>query len=145
VANAIIGREAEIVAIERFLERARLGPAALVIEGEAGIGKTTVWVEAVRIAEACAFRVLQARPAESEVQLSYAALADLVGRVFEETRSALPAVQERALAATLLRAEADEVAEPRTTATALIGVLTALAAERPMLLAFDDVLWLDAA
>lgn len=145
MANAIIGREAEIVAIERFLERARLGPAALVIEGEAGIGKTTVWVEAVRIAKAYAFRVLQARPAESEAQLSYAALADLVGRVFEETRPALPAVQERALAAALLRAEADEVAEPRTTATALIGILTALAAERATLLAIDDVQWLDAA
>jgi DNA-binding CsgD family transcriptional regulator len=145
VANAIIGREAEIVAIERFLERARLGPAALVIEGEAGIGKTTVWGEAVRIAEAREFRVLHARPAESEAQLSYAALADLVGRVFEEARPALPAVQERALGAALLRAEADEVAEPRTTATALIGILTVLAAERPMLLAIDDVQWLDAA
>ncbi len=145
MANAIIGREAEIVAIERFLERARLGPAALVIEGEAGIGKTTVWIEAVRLAKAGAFRVLQARPAESEAHLSYAALADLVGHAFDEARPALPPLQERALAAALLRAEADEVAEPRTTATAVIGVLTALAAERPLLLAIDDVQWLDAA
>ena len=56
-------------------------PAALVVEGEAGIGKTTVWLEAVRLGEARAFRVLQARPAESEARLSYAALADLLGDV----------------------------------------------------------------
>src|SRR6266511_2586401 len=82
---------------------------------------------------------------EGEAELSYTALTDLVGDAFEETLAALPAPQERALATALLRVEADESADARTTATALVGVLTALAAERPVLLAVDDVQWLDAA
>jgi tetratricopeptide (TPR) repeat protein len=85
------------------------------------------------------------RPAESEARLSYAALADLVGDVFDETRSALPAPQERALGTALLRMETSEAVDPRTTATALASVLTALAAERPVLVAVDDVQWIDPA
>lgn len=121
------------------------GPNALVIEGEVGIGKTTVWLEALALAEARSYRVLRARPAEVEATLSYTVIADLVGTAFDETRAALPAPQERALAAALLRAELDEPVEMRTTATALVGVLTALAAEQPVLLAIDDVQWLDTA
>ena len=118
---------------------------ALVIEGEAGIGKTTVWLAAVRAAESRALRVLKARPAEREAKLSYAALADLVGAAFDETRAMLPPVQERALGAALLRAEADEATHARTTATALVSVLAALAAQGPVLVAVDDVQWLDPA
>ncbi|MBA3383718.1 MAG: ATP-binding protein [Actinobacteria bacterium] len=145
MASAIVGREAELAAVARFLDSLQAGAAALVIEGEAGIGKTTVWREAVRGAESRSLRVLQARPAESEAKLSYAALADLVGDAFDEARAALPAPQERALAAALLRTEPDEAADPRTTATALVGVLTELSSGRPLVVAIDDVQWLDAA
>jgi DNA-binding CsgD family transcriptional regulator len=89
--------------------------------------------------------VLQARAAETEVQLSYAALADLAGADFEATRRTLPPIQERALAAALLRAEAAEPAEPRTIATAFVGVLASLATSTPVLVAIDDVQWLDPA
>ena len=143
--NAIVGREAELGAVERFLDGVPTGPTALVIEGEAGIGKTTVWLAAVEAAESRALRVLKARPAESEAKLSYAALADLVGAAFDETRAMLPPVQERALGAALLRAEADEATHARTTATALVTVLATLAAQGPVLVAVDDVQWLDPA
>lgn len=143
--NAIVGREAELIAVERFLDNVPTGPSALVIEGEAGIGKTTVWLAAVGAAESRALRVLKARPAESEAKLSYAALADLVGEGFDETRASLPPVQERALAVALLRAEADETAHARTTATALVSVLSTLADSELVLLAIDDVQWLDPA
>jgi hypothetical protein len=145
VSSAIIGREAELRAVERFLDGLAAEPRALVLDGEAGIGKTTLWLAAVAAAGARSFRVLQARPSESEARLSYAALADLVGTVFEDWRAALPPVQERALAAALLRADADEAADARTTATALVTVLGELAAEAPTLVAIDDVQWLDAA
>ena len=128
--DAIVGREAELSAVERFLDSVPTGPVALVIEGEAGIGKTTVFAEGLRAADARGFRVLQARPAESEAKLSYAALADLVGEIFDDTRAALPPVQERALAAALLRAEVDEAPSLRTTATALVGAGSA-ATSRP--------------
>ena len=145
VHTAIVGREPELALVAGFLDGVASWPAALLVEGEAGIGKTTVWLEAVREAEARPFRVLQSRPAESETTLSYAALADLVGEGFDETRTLLPPVQERALAAALLRADGDEVAHARVTGTALVGVLTALAEEEPVVLAIDDVQWLDPA
>jgi DNA-binding CsgD family transcriptional regulator len=145
VAEAIVGREAELGAIERFLRRVPEAAAALLIEGEAGIGKTTVWLEAVRGGHARGFQVLELRPSESEAQLSYVGLADLLDGVFDATRAALPNVQERALAAALLREEADRAADPRTTATALVAVLAQLAASGPVLLAIDDVQWLDSA
>ncbi len=143
--DSVIGRERELSAVNAFIESIPSGPRALLLEGEAGIGKTTVWLEAVRSAEDRGYRVLQARPAESEARLSYASLADLVGGAFDETRAVLPAPQERALAAALLRVTTDEPADARTTATALVGVLTSLATERPMLVAIDDVQWLDPA
>jgi DNA-binding NarL/FixJ family response regulator len=145
MAGGIVGREAELDAVGRFLNTVIPGPAGLVIAGEAGIGKTTVWLEGVRSAESRSFRVLQARPAESEAKLSYAALTDLIGEAFDELHTALPAPQERALAAALLRSEGDEPADARTTATALVGVLTVLAADTPLVVAVDDVQWLDPA
>ena len=75
--HAMVGREAELEAVERFLDGVPSGPLALLVEGEAGIGKTALWVEAVRTAEDRAYRVLQIRPAQSEAELSYVALTDL--------------------------------------------------------------------
>jgi hypothetical protein len=60
-----IGRDEELATSARFLERVSDGPAALVIEGVAGIGKTTLWSESVRRAREAGFRVLEARPGES--------------------------------------------------------------------------------
>lgn len=141
----MIGREGEAAAVARFLERVPNGPVGLVIEGEPGIGKTTVWLEAVRVASERGFRVLQARPAEAEAELSYAALGDLVGRVFDEVSGDLPPPQRQALEVALLRREADAPADPRTTASAVVGLLMGLVADRPLIVAVDDVQWLDRA
>ncbi len=141
----MIGREAEVARVARFLDRVPSDPAALLIEGEAGIGKTTVWLEAVASAEASGYRVLQARPAEAEATLSYAALADLIGTTYDETRTELPPPQQRALDVALLQTETDEPADPRTTATALLTVLATAAQDWPVLVAIDDVQWLDRA
>ncbi len=141
----VVGRERELAAVGAFLTAVPNGPRALLLEGEAGIGKTTVWLAAVRAADDRGFRVLQARPTESESRLSYAALADIAGVAFDEVRAALPDPQERALAAILLRVATDEPADARVTATALVTVLTVLAEGSPVLLAIDDVQWLDGA
>jgi hypothetical protein len=69
-AAAPVGREAELAAIADFLE-AEAGACAVAIEGEAGIGKTTVWAAAVDTAAFSGFRVLRARPAESEAKLAH--------------------------------------------------------------------------
>ena len=140
-----IGREGEIGVIARFIERVPTGPVALTIEGEPGIGKTTLWVEAVRAAEARGYRVLKARPAQAEAALSYAALGDLVGDAFDEVTGELPPPQQQGLEVALLRREAMTPADPLTTASALLSVLRALVVERPLVVALDDAQWLDRA
>ena len=58
----IIGRGVELEEVHGFLGRAATGPCALVIEGEPGIGKTTLWLQAVRAGESRGCRVLRPSP-----------------------------------------------------------------------------------
>ena len=115
------------------------------IEGEPGIGKTTLWRAALRAIETRGYQTLAARPAESEARLSYVSLADLIAGVFDEARPRLPSPQAQALAAVLLWKEPNERADPRTTAAGLVSIVTALAAKAPLVIAVDDVQWLDSA
>ncbi len=73
-----MGREEELAALRRFLGRPQDLPAALVVQGEAGCGKTTVFDAGIRAARGARFRVLSARPAETERDLSFAGLRDLL-------------------------------------------------------------------
>ena len=57
-ACGVFGRGCELGAISAFLDRLPSGPSGLLIEGEAGIGKTTVWVAGVADAVARSFLVL---------------------------------------------------------------------------------------
>jgi AAA ATPase domain len=74
----VVGRELELAEADNFLSEADDGFAALVLQGEAGIGKTTEWREALRRAERRDASVLSCRPAAAEAKLSFAALADLL-------------------------------------------------------------------
>ena len=143
--QTIRARTRELDAEARFLDAMADAPAALVLAGPAGIGKTTLWEAATFEAGRRGYRVLSARPTEAEARLSYAALTDLVGAGFDETREVLPDVQERALGSALLRGSGDEAADARIVGTAFVSVLDALAADAPVLLAIDDVQWIDAA
>lgn len=78
------------------------GPVpAVMLEGEAGIGKTTVWNAALDAARSHGTHVLTSAPTEVEARLSYAGLADLLGADFEAVAKVLPAPQARALAVAL--------------------------------------------
>jgi DNA-binding CsgD family transcriptional regulator len=143
--NAVIGRDAELRAIQGFLAASGTGARALVIAGEPGIGKTTVWQAGLDEARSCSCRVLVANPAEGEAKLSYVALGDLLGDALELAASELPAVQRRALEVALLRAEAKGSLQQRAVAAAFLGALTFLAREHPVVVAVDDVQWLDRA
>jgi predicted ATPase len=119
--------------------------SVLSLEGEAGIGKTTVWREAVRLAGERGFRVLACRPAQAEAKLTFSALADLLEPVADEAFSRLSEVRRRALEVALLRADpGDTILDRRTVAAALRSVLAELAGTGPVLVAVDDVQWLDA-
>jgi DNA-binding CsgD family transcriptional regulator len=141
--SAVVGREPELRAVERLLGEGSSGFAALVLEGEAGIGKTTVWREAVRRADDAGTRVLACRPAQAEATLGYAALADLFRPLDDELLSGLPEPQRRAIEVALLRERGRAGADSRAAATAVLSILTSLTRE-PALLAIDDAQWLDA-
>jgi DNA-binding CsgD family transcriptional regulator/tetratricopeptide (TPR) repeat protein len=141
----IIGRASELEAIQCFVAEVAQGPSRLVIEGEPGIGKTTLWSAGVDTARRSGYRVLLARPAEIEVQLSFAALADLLAPVVDEVLPTLPAPQRRALEVALLLSEPEEAAaDHRAVATALFGALSTLSDRDPIVVAVDDAQWLDA-
>jgi DNA-binding CsgD family transcriptional regulator len=142
----IVGRDAELAIGEAFLDRAREGPSTLIVEGEPGIGKTTVWSEVVRRAESRGYLVLAARPARAESNLSLSGIGDLLEPVGSDAVAALPEPQREALDAALLRAEASErPPEGRVLGTAVRSLLEGLAATQPVLVAIDDAQWLDAA
>jgi DNA-binding CsgD family transcriptional regulator len=139
--EAILGRGVELARIRDFIDSAASGPSALMLEGAAGIGKTTLWHSGVRLGRARGCQVLSCRAAESEARLSYAGLGDLLDLALP----ALPAPQKRALDAALLRSEvAGPSPDQRAVSVASLAVLRALAASRPLIVAIDDVQWLDA-
>jgi DNA-binding CsgD family transcriptional regulator len=90
--------------------------------------------------------VVACRPGASETTLSLAAVGDLLDAIPSDSWAGLPSVQRRALDVATLRIDPDEVQpDQRAIAAGLRSLVTALAAARPVLLAVDDVQWLDAA
>src|SRR3954468_6344867 len=75
------GRERELALVERFVAGVAEGPTALVVAGDPGIGKTTVWRAGVERCRAAGVLVLPTRGLESEMPLAFAGLADLLDAV----------------------------------------------------------------
>ena len=98
----IIGRAPELNVVSRFLERPVDGQRALVLEGAAGIGKSTLWLAGLEVARNRGTRVLSSRPAEAERDLSFSGLGDLFEIVHDEVLPTLPPPSRRALEAALL-------------------------------------------
>src|SRR5262245_41809150 len=127
-----------------FVSAAETDASALVLAGDAGIGKTTLWRAGLEEAHRRGLRVLASSPSSSETPLSFIALADLLGDPLDAVGDALPAPQRSALEVALLREEpSDGSGGQRTVASATLTVLRALARDEPLLLAIDDVQWLD--
>ncbi len=141
----IVGRENELTELEEILRAKDALPGAIMLDGEAGIGKTTLWRRATEIGDREGYRILAASPAEQETQLAFTAAGDLLSGA-DDVFSALPAPQRRALGSALLL---EDVAGPppdlRAVSLAFLGALRELARGRPLLVAVDDVQWLDSA
>ncbi|ORV46837.1 LuxR family transcriptional regulator [Mycobacterium conspicuum] len=119
-------------------------PCVAVVAGEPGMGKTTLWLDALSRARERGFRVLASRAAAAESVLAYSALTDLLGSVDDATWADLPAPQRQGLDAALLRRRDDAHAtDERAVAAAFVAVLEKLTAEGPVLIAIDDLQWLD--
>ena len=139
-----VGRDSELASIGAFLDEPRAGLVTLLIEGDVGIGKSTLWQEAVRAARDRSYRVLICRPSETETSIGFAGLIDLLGSVADEAVHELPEPQRKALDTALLRGPAEVPVEPGSVAVAVGGAFRALARAGPLAIAIDDVQWLDA-
>lgn len=144
MATGVVGREEQASAIADFLASIVAEPLGLVLEGEPGIGKTTLWLEAVRQAEDRGFRVMMARPVAAESVLAYASLADMLDDCDQALLADLPSPQRAALDRVLLREGAEGLpVDQRAVAAGFLSVVSALAEKSKVVLAIDDVQWLD--
>ena len=127
-----------------FLDLARTGPAGLIVEGDAGIGKTTLWLDVIDAAQARGFRVLSARTSAAEAVMGFATVADLLADVDNDIIDSLPEIQRLALDRVLLRGgDRADVTDEHVVAAGFRNVVDVAATRSPVLVAIDDAQWLD--
>jgi ATP/maltotriose-dependent transcriptional regulator MalT len=142
--HGVVCRMGELGAIAEFLTSACARPSGLTIEGEAGIGKTTLWSAATEQARERGVRVLSARAGQAESAMGYATVADLLSDVESSVLVRLPDLQRAAVDSVLLRGGEDgPETDERAVAAAFLAIVEMLAADAPVLLAVDDIQWLD--
>jgi DNA-binding CsgD family transcriptional regulator len=135
-----VGRGAERAQFECLLELARESRgSALLVRGEAGVGKTALLQQAVE--GAAGFRVLRALGVETEAELPFAALHELVGPVVHLV-DGLPSPQAKAIKAALALEDAENP-DRFSVYAATLGLFAATASEGPLLCVVDDAHWLD--
>ncbi len=144
MAGDVIGRESELAILHSFLDSIPTGPSALVLSGDPGIGKTTVWREGLAGAQLRRYRTLSCSPVEAETRLSYAALGDLLESILEEALPTVPEPQRKALEVALLRSPSSGGrADQRAVSLAVLGCLRSVASASPVVVAVDDIQWMD--
>ena len=140
----MIGRERELKLVDAFLDSAGSGTHALLLEGEAGIGKSTVWQAAVDAAAARGYRLALTQPTEAESRIPFAGLNDLFGDLADARVLELPAPQRAALDVALMRASPDaEPIQPLALSLAVLELMRLASSGMPFAVAVDDVQWLD--
>jgi DNA-binding CsgD family transcriptional regulator len=139
----IAGRDAEEALLSEFLDAG--GARAAVLTGAAGIGKTALWEWAVTRAAGAGHLVLASRAGAAEAQLPWVGLTDLLRSTEASVMGGLPPPQRDALRAAMLQSGPVEPVDERAVGTALLSVLIAQAQSGPVLIALDDLPYLDAA
>src|SRR3954451_12486828 len=141
-APGFVGRTSERDALDRLLTHVRDGESGvLVIRGEAGIGKTAVLRYAAR--QASGFRMAEVTGVEAEMELPFAGIHQLCAPMLDRG-DALPPPQRTALCVAL-GLSAGTVPDRFLVGLAVLGLLAAVAEERPLLCLVEDAQWLDAA
>jgi hypothetical protein len=138
----IVSRMAELARLDALLAALVRGEGgALVVHGEAGIGKTTLLDALVERCDG-AVTVVRACGAETEAELAFSALTDLFYPLLRQL-DALPAPQAAALMGALAL-QAPAPGDRLAVCVAALGMLRAEARRRPVLAVVDDVQWVDA-
>ncbi len=88
--GVVIGRDREIAEGNGFLADVAEHSRGLLLAGEPGMGKTTIWSTLVDEAVGRGFGVLVARPSEAEAELAFSVLTDLFADVESTTLAELP-------------------------------------------------------
>ncbi|HEY3334102.1 MAG TPA: AAA family ATPase [Candidatus Limnocylindrales bacterium] len=140
----LVGRGAELARVSAWLRGD--GPPLLLLEGPPGLGKTTLWQAIVAEEAGRGTRILSSAPVEAESGLSYSGLADLLASDLADVRAMLPPPQARALAVALRLEDPSESAADETAVArgALEALRTLSARGGRILIAIDDLRWLDA-
>jgi DNA-binding CsgD family transcriptional regulator len=137
----LVGRDQELARVRALLEAVGGGlTGALVVEGEAGIGKTSLLAAAEELADG--FTCLWARGVESEAALGHAALLELITPVRDRLAD-VPAAQAEALAAALGWGPTVAPGDRYLVAAATLSLLAAAAEPAPVLVLVDDLHWVD--
>ncbi|WP_241680614.1 ATP-binding protein [Pseudactinotalea suaedae] len=139
-----MGRGTESEALEQLLAAARAGRSgALVVRGEAGIGKTAVLEDAQRSAASAGFRVAHLVGAESETHFAFAGLHQLCAPLLERAGS-LPEPQQTALGVAF-GLHGGATPDRFLVGLATLNLLAEVAEDGPLVCLVDDAQWLDQA
>jgi tetratricopeptide (TPR) repeat protein len=141
----VIGRESEVAQLSSFLDESPADPSVVLLEGEPGIGKTTLWRELVEDARRRDMMVLSARPAQPETALPFVTLQDLLEGVVDEVSDELPGPQQHALRSAVFTEESGPSPDQRTVSVGVLNAVRLLASNARLLVAIDDVQWADTA
>jgi predicted ATPase len=139
--GSIFGRERELARLDELIDGVRERGAALLVRGEAGIGKSTLLAATSRRAEAAGMQVLRTTGVQYEALLPFAGLHQLVLPVLGQT-DRLPAPQQTALLAAFGMTEA-AAPDRFLIALAVLELLSDAAERAPLLVVADDAQWLD--
>ncbi len=138
----MIGREREREAVHALLGEARGRPAVLILDGDPGIGKTTLCRDAAATGAASGFAVLSTCGAAAEVSLAWAALTDLIAGLGDSVLSGLSPLHQQTLQA-VRTGQQQSGCDERLVATAFCAALEQLSNRQPVLIVIDDAQWLD--
>jgi DNA-binding CsgD family transcriptional regulator len=142
--DGLIGRDRERDVAAIFVAASASGPAVLLIDGEAGIGKTTLFRYTVDLARLGGSTVLECSPTQAESAMSYVGLTDMLRNLPGSAFDALPAPQRHSLEVATLRTAPSEVPlDERAVGTGLATLVGHLAESTAVILAVDDLQWLD--
>jgi DNA-binding CsgD family transcriptional regulator len=138
----LIGRDGELSRLRGLVDPPPAESRVLMVLGDAGMGKTVLLAEAVRQARSAGLRVLQVAGRESEQDLAFAGLHQLLRPVLDRVAS-LPDRQAEALLGAFGLSAEPTPADALLTGLAVLTLLSRLSEDRPLLVIADDAQWLD--
>jgi DNA-binding CsgD family transcriptional regulator len=142
--TSLIGRGEELSRLTELVTPPHEESRVLLILGDPGMGKTVLLAEAARAARRAGMRVLAAAGRESEQDLAFAGLHQLLRPVLDRV-GGLPARQAEALRGAFAISEDPVPPDALLTGIAVLTLLSALSDDGPLLVAADDAQWLDRA